>query len=106
MRDDVLFFEALFGSTKRPREAECAICYEDMEGDDYLEVCAGGHCFHPACLRRYVESQWERRKELGCPTCRRGPLIPMCAECKGNDVPDPAHALCVENFCAMTGPPA
>eukprot|EP00931_Biecheleriopsis_adriatica_P055639 TRINITY_DN32941_c0_g1_i1.p1 TRINITY_DN32941_c0_g1~~TRINITY_DN32941_c0_g1_i1.p1 ORF type:complete len:265 (-),score=71.33 TRINITY_DN32941_c0_g1_i1:44-838(-) len=48
----------------------CAICLCDFaEGEELRRVpCAGGHAFHPKCLRGWIE-----RSNKTCPVCRGGP---------------------------------
>lgn len=45
----------------------CAICLTDFADGEELRraSCAGGHCFHPKCLRGWLE-----RSHATCPVCR------------------------------------
>jgi len=47
----------------------CAICLADFADGEELRrtPCAGGHAFHPKCLRG-----WFERSHAACPVCRGG----------------------------------
>ena len=50
--------------SRPPYGTECPICMSQIEPEDRAMVTPCGHCFHRACLERWME------QELICPVCR------------------------------------
>mmetsp|Transcript_14889 Transcript_14889/g.33818 ORF Transcript_14889/g.33818 Transcript_14889/m.33818 type:complete len:274 (-) Transcript_14889:92-913(-) len=61
--------ESLSRSQEVWEYTSCAICLTDFADGEELRraCCAGGHAFHPKCLRGWLE-----RSHTTCPVCRGG----------------------------------
>ncbi len=58
---------------RKVQDAECKICMDRIDPNDYYPLDSCEHMFHPACIRQYIETQLNSRTF---------PIICPMSECK------------------------
>jgi hypothetical protein len=59
--------ESVLPTWKAPLQEACAICFEDGNREEGVQVPSCSHRFHEACLGQWLE----KSARLDCPCCRQ-----------------------------------
>eukprot|EP00668_Euglena_longa_P010962 GGOE01013304.1.p1 GENE.GGOE01013304.1~~GGOE01013304.1.p1 ORF type:complete len:390 (-),score=75.78 GGOE01013304.1:273-1442(-) len=55
---------------KVPVPADCPICFSGFAANSSAHYTACGHVFHPRCLDRWMQTQFQNGGQPNCPMCR------------------------------------